>query len=113
MKALNIGIIREEKVPQDTRTPITPKQAREIKKSFPQISIYCQSGNIRCYSDDEYRHEGIEVVDDISHCDILCGVKEVKIDRLLSGKTYFFFTGLLSSIILIFAQESILYQFKA
>ena len=30
MSSINIALIREEKVPHDTRTPITPKQARQM-----------------------------------------------------------------------------------
>ena len=92
MPTVNIALIREEKVPYDTRTPITPKQARLIKKTFPSVNIYSQSSSIRCYSDSEYRDEGIEIVKDVNHCDILLGVKEVKIDNLISGKTYLFFS---------------------
>ncbi len=92
MSSINIALICEEKVPQDTRTPITPKQARGIKETYPSVNIFCQSSNIRCYSDEEYRNEDIEIVTDVSHCDILLGVKEVKIDSLISGKTYLFFS---------------------
>ena len=92
MSSINIALIREEKVPHDTRTPITPRQARQIKETYPSINIFCQSSDIRCYSDDEYRNEGIELVKDVSHCDILLGVKEVKIESLIPGKTYLFFS---------------------
>ena len=35
---------------------------------------------------------GIEVRDDISHADVLFGIKEVPIDELIPGKTYLFFS---------------------
>ena len=92
MASINIALIREEKVPHDTRTPITPKQARRIKEAYPSVNIFCQSSDIRCYSDEEYRNEGIEIVTDVSHCNILLGVKEVKIEDLIPGKTYLFFS---------------------
>jgi len=92
MPTIKIAIIREEKIPQDTRTPITPIQAKLIKTRFPSIDICCQSSDMRCFSDDEYRSEGIEVVEDISHCDLFFGVKEVKIRSLIPDKTYFFFS---------------------
>jgi alanine dehydrogenase len=92
MSTIKIAIIREEKIPQDTRTPITPVQAKLIKSRFPSIRFFCQSSNIRCYTDDEYRSEGIEVAEDVSHCDLFFGVKEVKIKSLIPGKTYFFFS---------------------
>lgn len=92
MSTTNIAIIREEKTPQDTRTPLTPKQARQIMEADNSVNIFCQSSDIRCYTNQEYQNEGIEVVDDVSHCDILLGVKEVKIERLIPGKTYFIFS---------------------
>ncbi len=92
MSAIKIGLIREEKVPYDTRTPITPRQARIIKETYSLVNLYCQSSKIRCYSDSEYQNEGVEIVKEINHCDILLGVKEVKIDSLISGKTYLFFS---------------------
>lgn len=92
MSSTNIAIIREEKTPKDTRTPLTPKQVRSIMDNNPSVHIYCQSSDIRCYTDKEYQSEGIEVVEDVSHCDILLGVKEVKIDNIIPGKTYFIFS---------------------
>lgn len=92
MSTTNIAIIREEKIPQDTRTPSTPKQARQINEAYQSVNVYCQSSNIRCYTDKEYQNEGIEIIEDVSHCDILLGVKEVKIELLIPEKTYFFFS---------------------
>jgi saccharopine dehydrogenase (NAD+, L-lysine-forming) len=92
MTTTSIAIIREEKVPQDTRTPMTPAQARMIKKQYPSLKILCQSSKIRSYSDDEYRAAGIDVSEDVSNADILLGVKEVKIQSLIPNKTYLFFS---------------------
>jgi len=87
-----IAIIREEKLPPDTRTPLTPEQAKLIQENYPGVKIVCQNSKIRCYSDDEYHKQGIQIVDDVSHADILLGVKEVNIKSLIPGKTYLFFS---------------------
>ncbi|MCG8308603.1 MAG: NAD(P)-dependent oxidoreductase [Cytophagales bacterium] len=87
-----IAIIREEKIPIDTRSPLTPAQSRQILDAYPSVEIFCQSSNIRCYSDKEYLSQGIPVVDDVGHCDILLGVKEVRIESLIPDKTYLFFS---------------------
>jgi saccharopine dehydrogenase (NAD+, L-lysine-forming) len=87
-----IAIIKEEKIPVDTRTPITPAQAKEIEQRYPSLRVICQSSKNRCFSDDEYRRQGIEIVDDVGHADILLGVKEVKIENLVPNKTYLFFS---------------------
>ena len=51
-----------------------------------------QSSPDRCYSDEDYRKQGVEVVNMVNDCDVLLGVKEVPIKNLIPGKTYFFFS---------------------
>lgn len=92
MTKTKIGIIKEGKVPIDRRVPLTPAQAREVMDAMENVEVICQSSDIRCFDDEEYRKNGIEVVDDISNCDILMGVKEVPIEKLIPNKTYFFFS---------------------
>ena len=87
-----IGLIRERKNPPDTRVPFTPKQCVEVMNKHPELRIIVESSPDRCYTDAEYKAEGIEVVSDMSNCDVLLGVKEVPIDNLIAGKTYFFFS---------------------
>ena len=89
---MKLGILREEKIPVDRRTPFSPSQCKRIINDFPNIEIYVQSCKFRCYSDHEYLLNNISVLEDISFCDILFGIKEVPIDRLISNKTYFFFS---------------------
>ncbi|MFC2125401.1 NAD(P)-dependent oxidoreductase [Bacteroidota bacterium] len=92
MKPTKIGIIREGKNPPDSRVPLIPEQARELKEQHPALDISCQTSLNRCYTDAEYIAEGINVVDDISDCDILLGVKEVLLNQLIPDKTYLFFS---------------------
>jgi alanine dehydrogenase len=87
-----IGLIRERKNPPDNRVPLTPAQCAEIMAQRSDVKILVETAPDRCYTDDEYRAQGIPVVNDLSECDILLGVKEVPIDHLLPGKTYFFFS---------------------
>ncbi len=51
-----------------------------------------QSSPSRCYTDEEFLEVGAEICEDFSACDVIFGVKEVPIDNLLPGKTYFFFS---------------------
>ena len=92
MTTIKIGIIREEKSPRDTRTPITPLQAKLIIELHPLVDIVCQSSDIRCFSDEEYQNAGIRVVENVDDCNILMGVKEVQIESLIPDKTYLFFS---------------------
>ena len=89
---MKIGILKEEKVPADNRVSFSPIQCKEIISNFSNIEIFVQNSNIRCFDDAEYKSLGIQVVDDISHCDILFGVKEVPKDKLIANKTYFYFS---------------------
>lgn len=89
---MKVALIREGKIPADSRVTLSPEQATEVQKKFPGVQVYCQSSEIRCFTDEQYREQGIEVFKDISDCDILLGVKEVPIPELISGKTYLFFS---------------------
>lgn len=92
MQKVCLGIIRETKTPPDRRVPFTPKQCRVLLDRFEQLKIVVQPSGYRCYSDEEYRAEGITLSEDLSACDIMMGVKEVKLQALLEEKTYLFFS---------------------
>jgi alanine dehydrogenase len=92
MSKLKIAVIREGKIPQDTRTPLAPKYARELMDHFPEVEVLVESSPIRCYSDEEYRRLNITVTDDIADCDLFIGVKEVPDHLLVPGKAYMFFS---------------------
>lgn len=92
MPQLKIGLIREGKVPPDLRVPFTPLQVEEIQQRFTHVKVVCQESPFRSFKDDEFRQLDIEVVKDISDCDILMGIKEVPIDNLVDNKTYLFFS---------------------
>ncbi len=89
---MKIGILKEGKVPPDKRVPFTPEQCKFIEENFKDTKVYVQKSNIRCYSDKEYAEQGITLVDELHHCDILVGVKEVPKEELISGKKYMFFS---------------------
>ena len=92
MDPLLIGIVKEEKLPIERRVPLTPSQAQQLQRIYPHLRVYVESSSTRCFSDQSYRDLGLEVVDDLSHCDWLFAVKEVSIEKLMPRKTYFFFS---------------------
>ncbi|MCY7360903.1 MAG: NAD(P)-dependent oxidoreductase, partial [Ignavibacteria bacterium] len=92
MKKIVLAIIREGKMPPDTRVAFNPEQCLWLKNKFPEIDIIVQSSPIRCYKDDEYIKENIEVVEDVSHADWMIGIKEVPIKMLVPNKKYMFFS---------------------
>ncbi len=89
---MKIGILKETKTPQDNRVPLTPSQCAILKEENPEMEIYVQSCTYRCYTDDEYRYQGIEVKEDLSDCNILLGVKEIPVQFLFPNKTYIIFS---------------------
>jgi saccharopine dehydrogenase (NAD+, L-lysine-forming) len=89
---IRIGLIKEGKTPPDTRVPLTPFQCAQIMHRHPDITIVAEPSSTRCYTDAEYTSRGIKLQEDLSDCDILLGVKEVPLDKLIPGKTYFFFS---------------------
>ena len=87
---IKIGIIREGKVPADSRVTLNPIQAKHL--SDIGVDIVVQPSDFRCYPDQDYKDAGIRLQEDLSDRDIILGVKEVPIEDLISGKTYFFFS---------------------
>lgn len=92
LSSIKIGLLREGKTPPDKRVPFTPLQVVEIEQRFPHVRVICQQSRVRCYPDSEYVAAGIEVAPDVSHCDILMGIKEVQVPALVPHKTYLFFS---------------------
>jgi alanine dehydrogenase len=88
---MKIALIKETKTPVDNRVALSPKQVAELNKRFPQHEIVVQASDIRAFSDDEYRAEGVRVVKNVEDCDVLFGIKEAKIESLIPNKHYFFF----------------------
>jgi len=89
---VSIGIVKEYKSSPDIRVPFSPAQLRALKQRLPDVHFFVESYPERCFSDEAYLSAGIPVVSDLSHCDYLFGVKEVPVERLIPGKTYFFFS---------------------
>lgn len=89
---MKIGLLREHKSTPDTRVPLTPAQCRELSNLYPNVTLKVQASPYRCFSNAEYRDQGIEVVESMEDCDVLMGVKEVPVERLIAGKTYLFFS---------------------
>ena len=89
---MKIGIIKEGKTPPDKRVPLSPTQCQEIKQKYPQIDLVVQKSNIRKFKDEDYANAGIDLVDEVTDCDVLLGVKEVPMEDLIANKKYFFFS---------------------
>ena len=90
---IKIGLIREGKTPPDTRVALTPEQCADVLKLHSdKIKIVVQPSPNRCFPDHEYVAYGISLQDQLDDCDVILGIKEVKIQDLISDKTFFFFS---------------------
>ena len=89
---MKFGIISEGKNPPDKRVVLTPNACKVLIETFKDIEIIAESSSNRTYADQEYKTNGVEVLDDVSSADVLLGVKEVPIEALVADKKYFFFS---------------------
>lgn len=94
---LTVAVIREYKSPPDSRVVFPPNLLKEAQQQFPQIHFIVESSPNRCFADSEYEDLGFEVLEDISHADVMIGVKEVPIEKLIPNKQYFFFSHTLKA----------------
>ena len=86
-----ISILREARV-DEKRTPFTPDQVKILIANFPNIKILVQPSKKRCFKDEEYSKAGAKLDEDIINSNIIFGIKEVDISKIIEGKTYLFFS---------------------
>jgi len=89
---MKLGIIKERKNPPDRRVVLTPLACKELLKKYTELSIKVESSDNRFFTDEDYINSGLDIVNDVSDCDVLLGVKEVPINELIPEKKYFFFS---------------------
>lgn len=89
---ITIGLLKEGKIPADNRVALTPAQCKWILKNYPGIAIKVQKADDRCFKNEEYQRAGIEVVEELSACAILLGIKEVPLTQIIPDKTYLIFS---------------------
>ena len=90
-KYFTISIIKEARV-DENRTPFTPNQIQTLIANFPNVVILVQPSKNRCFKDEDYFKAGAKIEEDISNSDIIFGIKEVEISKLIKNKTYLFFS---------------------
>jgi len=59
---------------------------------YPNLDIRVESSKVRCFKDEDYSNFGIGIQETVSDCDLLMGVKEVPLHKLIPGKNYIFFS---------------------
>ncbi|MFK7834154.1 MAG: NAD(P)-dependent oxidoreductase [Winogradskyella sp.] len=89
---MTFAIIKERKNPPDRRVVFSPQHLAEARTQFPKATFIVEASDIRIFPDDAYSALGFEVLDDVSHADVMIGVKEVPIEHLIPNKKYFYFS---------------------
>ena len=90
-KYFTISIIKEARA-DEKRTPFTPNQIQTLISKFSDLKILVQPSKNRCFKDEDYYKVGAKIEEDISQSDIIFGIKEVEISKLIENKTYLFFS---------------------
>lgn len=90
-KYFTISILKEARI-DENRSPFTPNQIQALTDKFPNLNVLIQPSKKRCFKDKDYAKAGAKIVEDISHSDIIFGVKEVELSKLIENKTYLFFS---------------------
>lgn len=84
-----IALLREEKSPPDSRVALDPQQAARLVSAGWDITV--QPSPRRAFTDEEYAAAGLPLVESVADRDLLLGIKEVPISKLVADKTYCFF----------------------
>jgi len=90
-KYFTISIIKEARI-DENRTPFAPNQIQTLISNFPDLKILVQPSKNRCFKDEDYSKSGAKIEEDISQSDVIFGIKEVEISKLIENKTYLFFS---------------------
>ncbi len=91
MSLNKIGIRRENKNTWERRVPLVPEAVAQLHRES-SLAFAVQPYPRRTYSDLEYIEAGAEVMEDLSACDVVMGVKEIPTDLLERNKAYVFFS---------------------
>ena len=86
-----IGIVRETKNEWERRVPITPDDVQSILSDLP-VEIIIQPSELRIFEDFLYQRIGAIVDDNLQDCDLIFGIKEIKLKDLIPGKVHSYFS---------------------
>jgi saccharopine dehydrogenase (NAD+, L-lysine-forming) len=88
---VRIGIRREDKGQWERRAPIIPRDVRRLIEEH-NLDVWVQPSEFRVFHEDEYAQAGARVVQDISPCPVILGVKEIPPPAIRPDHTYAIFS---------------------
>jgi alpha-aminoadipic semialdehyde synthase len=86
-----LGIRREDKNKWERRTPLVPKDVKELIDG-QRIGICLQPSPLRIFPDEKFAQAGAKIQEDLSDCPIILAVKEIPAHFFQPSKTYVFFS---------------------
>ncbi|KAI8803017.1 Saccharopine dehydrogenase-domain-containing protein [Cladochytrium replicatum] len=88
---LTLGIRAEDKNRWERRVPLIPEHVeRLVTESGAKVLV--QPSTKRVITDEQYALAGATITEDLTGADLVLGVKEVPVDKLLPGRSYMFFS---------------------
>ncbi|MCP4691068.1 MAG: hypothetical protein GY859_23670, partial [Desulfobacterales bacterium] len=87
----SIFIRAEDKNAWERRAPLVPGDVKEILAGTNGRALVEQSSK-RIFPEEDYIRAGARVCDDMGQGDIIVGVKEIPVEKLLDEKIYLFFS---------------------
>ena len=90
-KKITLAILKEARN-DENRAPFSPAQISSLLDEFSYLKIIVQPSKKRCFKDEVYQKAGAQLKEDLNSADIIFGVKEVDISKLIKDKTYLFFS---------------------
>ncbi len=86
-----LAIRREAHGRWERRAPLIPSHVKELIRSH-SLEIAVQPSEMRIFSDEDYHGIGAEILEDLSSCSVILGVKEVPLPLIQDNKVYVFFS---------------------
>lgn len=91
MESNLIGIRAENKNEWERRAPLAPDHVAELVQER-QLRILVQRSPLRVFEDSSYQRAGAEVVEELTPCKVIFGVKEIPEALLEPEKAYLYFS---------------------
>jgi len=85
-----VGLRREDKSVWERRVAVTPEDAHVLQEQG--IEVWAQPSLTRIYQDAELEQAGIRVAEDLSHCSVVFGIKEMPAGFFRPNGVYVFFS---------------------
>jgi len=81
----------EDKNQWERRTPFIPRDAGRILQKHG-VQVLVETSAKRCFSDSDYADAGAKICQGMNEGDVILGVKEIPLTKLLPRKAYLFFS---------------------